>query len=186
MKYWRGYLVAAILGFFSWALMEFAETHAVLLDMVYPYVSRLIQTFIAQWSGGVDFCLWQFLLIVLAVVALASIVLMIVLKWNPIQWFGWILAGASVLFLLHTGLYGLNYYAGDISEDLRMEVTGYTLSELEEAAVYYRDKANELASQVSRDAQGELSYPDFNTLAQQAGAGFQAMTYEQMQPIFAW
>ena len=63
MKYWRGYLVAAILGFFSWALLEFAKNHIVLVDMFYPYMTRMIQGTLAQWSGGTDQLLWQLLLV---------------------------------------------------------------------------------------------------------------------------
>ena len=59
MKYWRGWLTAAILGFFSWALIEFASTHSALIDTVYPYITRLIQGYLAEWTSGVDFCFWQ-------------------------------------------------------------------------------------------------------------------------------
>ena len=56
MKYWRGYLVAAILAACTWAFQEFAQSHSKLVDMVYPYITRMIQTFMAGWSGGVEFC----------------------------------------------------------------------------------------------------------------------------------
>ena len=82
MKYWRGYLTAAIFGFFSWALMEFAKSHDKLIDMIYPYVTRMIQTFLADWSAGTEQLLWQAILLVLVVVVLASIVLMIAMRWN--------------------------------------------------------------------------------------------------------
>ena len=67
MKYWRGYLVALILSVSAWALLQFAASHMVLMDMVYPYMTRLIQTNLATWSSGADFCLWQLLVVVLAV-----------------------------------------------------------------------------------------------------------------------
>lgn len=185
MKYWRGYLTAAIFAAFTWGLMRFAESHAVVVDMVYPYVTRMIQTMLAQWSSGVDFCLWQLIAVLLGVAVLASIVLMIVLRWNPIQWFGWILATASVLFFLHTGIYGLNTYAGALADDIQLNITEYTLQELKEATIYYRDQANVLSTQVSRDGSGDLAYPSFEELAEQAGDGFENLTYEQCQPVFA-
>ena len=92
MKYWRGYLVAAILAACTWGFREFAQSHSKLVDMIYPYVTRMIQNFMAGWSGGVEFCVWQAVLLALAAVGGASSVLMIIFKWNPIQWFGWILA----------------------------------------------------------------------------------------------
>ena len=187
MKYWRGYLVAALAAAGSWGLQVFAESHSVLVDMVYPYVTRMIQTFLADWSGTVSFCVWQVLLMVLVVLALASIVLMILFKWNPIQWFGWVLACACLIGLLNTGMYGLNVYAGDLAQDIRLADTEYkyTVSELEEAAKFYRDKANELADQIKRDAGGDARFPTFEELAQQAGEGFRVLTYDQFYSVFA-
>ena len=48
MKYWRGYLTAAILAAITWAVKSFAENHRAIIDMVYPYTSRLIQTTLAD------------------------------------------------------------------------------------------------------------------------------------------
>ena len=185
MKYWRGYLVAAVFAAITWALMQIGSRFTQLVDMVYPYVMRTMQTMLAQWSGGVDFVLWQVIVIVLAILGLASVVLMIVLRWNPVQWFGWVLSVVSLGFLLYTVTYGLNYYAGSIAEDIRMEVVEYNTEELTEAAIYYRDIANDLASQVDRDASGNVDFGEFDALAQQAGAGFTALTYDYSYSIFA-
>ena len=57
MKYWRGYIVAGVLAAIAAALVAFAEGHTLLIDMFYPYTSRLIQTSLASWSSGADFCL---------------------------------------------------------------------------------------------------------------------------------
>lgn len=185
MKYWRGYLTAAIFGFFSWALIEFAKAHSLLIDMVYPYVTRMLQDLLAQWSSEVTFCLWQFFAIALVVGVLTTIVLAIVLRWNPIQVIGWYAAVASMLFFLHTALYGLNGYAGSIADDIHLHMTEYSLSELEDATVYYRDQANALASKIDRDASGNPVYPEFSELAEQAEAGFEALVYESNYAIFA-
>ncbi len=185
MKYWRGYLTAAIFGFFSWALMEFAKAHSALIDMVYPYVTRMLQDLLAQWSSEVAFCLWQFFAIALVVGILTTIVLAIVLRWNVIQVIGWFTAAASLLFFLHTAGYGLNGYAGSITDDIRLRLTEYSLSELEEATVYYRDQANALASQIDRDASGNAVYPEFEKLAEQAEAGFDTLVYDNNYSIFA-
>ena len=185
MKYWRGYLTAAIIGFFTWGLIEFAEAHTSLIDMIYPYVTRMLQGVLADWSAGVSFCLWQLIAIALVVGILASIVLMIVFRWNFIQWLGWITAGASILLFCHTAFYGLNGYAGTIAQDIRLEMSEYTQEELEEATVYYRDKANELAAKIDRDAMQDPAYPGFHALAEQAGEGFQSLVYDDSYSIFA-
>lgn len=179
MKYWRGYLVAAILAACTWALREFAQTHSKLVDMVYPYVTRMIQNFMAGWSSGADFCVWQAVLLALAAVAVASIVLMIVFKWNPIQWFGWITAVVSLIVLLHTGIFGMNEFAGPIAEDIRLTEAECSDEQLEAAAVYYRDKANELSGQISGSA------ADLAALNAQAVNGFENLVYDYYFSVFA-
>ena len=178
MKYWRGYLVAAILAACTWGFREFAASHSKLVDMVYPYVTRMVQNFMANWSLGVEFCLWQAILLALVTVAVASIVLMIVFKWNPIQWFGWIVAVASLILLLHTGIFGMNEFSGPIAEDIRLTQEECDEDMLKEAAVYYRDKANELSGKVS----GTM---DLNKLNAQAENGFKALVYEEYYSVFA-
>ena len=185
MKYWRGYIAAAIFAAIAWAISEFGKTHTAVVDMVYPYMSRLIQTTLADWSAGVDFCLWQLLAVVLAVVALSTLVIAIILKWNIFQWLGWVLAGASCLWMLHTGIYGLNNHAGPLAEDIRLNVTEYTVTELAEATTYFRDQANKLAREVPRKTNGDLDYPTFEELAEMAGEGFDVLVYERSYSVFA-
>ncbi len=185
MKYWRGYLVAFIFGAIAYFLKAFGERFSTLIDMVYPYVIRTAQSMLAEWSAQVPYNLWQLCAVALGVIALGSVVLMILLKWNPIQWAGWVLAAGAVVYALHTLVFGLNYYAGPLADDIRMDVVEYNLEELTEAAIYYRDKANDLAGQVRRDGEGNVLFSDFETLASQAGNGFETLTYEYSYPIFA-
>ena len=185
MKYWTGYLTAAIVGAITWALMQLAGKFTALVDMVYPYVTRTIQDMLATWSGSLDFCLWQLIAVAAAAVLIGTIVLMIVLRWNPVRWLGWVLAGGSVLYLLHTLVFGLNYYAGPIADDVRLEVRAYSIEELADATAYYRDRANLLADRMNRDSNGDLDFADFETLAAQAADGFDTLVYEHSYPVFA-
>ena len=185
MKYWFGYLTAAIIGALTWVLMQFGERFSTLVDMVYPYVVRTLQGYLAQWSGSVDFLLWQFLAIALAVVILASLVAVIATKKSLIAWGGWVLSAFAFIYLLHTMFWGLNYYAGPLSDDIRMEVSQYTIDELAEATQYYRDRANTLAQRMKRDGTGNLTYPEFHQMADRAGQGFQRLVYNRSFPIFA-
>ena len=185
MKYWTGYLTAGIIGAITWALMRLAEKYGVLVDMVYPYVTRTLQGYLAQWSSGVDFVLWQVGAMVLGVILIAGIVVMIVMKWNPVRYLGWVLAGASLIYFLNTLAFGLNYYAGSLAEDIRLEVRQYTVEELADAAIYYRDKANFLAQNVKRDGNGDVDFDDFDTLALKAENGFRNLVYKHSYPVFA-
>lgn len=182
MKYWRGYLVAAIIAACTWGLEEFAKAHSALVDMIYPYVTRMAQTFLTGWSSSVDFCVWQVLVVAFAVLVLTSAVLMVVLKWNPVQWLGWVLAAASIAVFLNTGIYGLNEYAGPISQDIRLEEADYTLTELEKTAEFYRNKANKAGEQI---AARSSNAPSFDELNEMAGAGFEYMKTQEYQSVFA-
>ena len=65
MKYWFGYLTAAIFGAITWVLMRFGERFSTLVDMVYPYVIRTSESILAQWASGADFPVWQLLAVAL-------------------------------------------------------------------------------------------------------------------------
>ena len=185
MKYWRGYLVAGIMFLAAWALNQFAAAHTQLVDMVYPYMTRLFQTSLAQWASSADFCLWQMMLLLGVGAVFASVILMVVLRWNPAQWFGWILAAVAAVNLLYTGIYGMNQYSGSIADDVRLETSEYSLSAMEDAAKYYLEKAAEYSSKVVRDSSGNVKEADFQELSQDAVKGFQVLVYEKQYPIFA-
>ena len=185
MKYWRGYLVAAVFAGITYFLNRIAEQFPTLVDMIYPYITRMVQNYLVEWSGSAQFLVWQVLVVAMIAVALATVVLMVILKWNPIQWFGWVVAAVSMVFMLHTGLYGLNNYASPLAEDIRLQTGGYTAEELADATRYYRDKANALAARMDRDGSGDLVFSSFEELAAQAGEGFDVLVYERSYSVFA-
>ena len=164
--------------------MQFAQRYSTLVDMVYPYVTRSVQGFLTAWTSGFDFCVWQIAVLVFAVIVLATLVLVFVFKGSLVQWLGWVLAAVSIVFCLHTGVYGLNYYAGPIEDDLRLDMVDYTQSELEEAAEFYRDKANTIAVQLPRDEQGIVKYSSFEELAERAGTGFRNLVLDRSFSIY--
>lgn len=184
MKYWIGYLVAAVFGAISWAMFQFAEAHRVLVDMVYPYMSRLVVTTLSQWNAGGG-CVWQTMLIWLIIIAVVTIILMIIFKWNFFQWLGWALSAVACIFMLDTVLFGLNAYTSPLADDMSLTITDYTVSELNDAAVYFRDQANELAKEVSRDKNGDPDFGTFEDMAIQAADGYKALTYEDAISVFA-
>ena len=185
MKHWWGYLVAAIFAAMSWVLSQLGEKYSQLIDMVYPYVTRTVQSMLSSWTGTVDVLVWQVAVIALVVLALALLVVIILFKDSVIRYVGWVLALVSIGYFLNTGIYGLNYYAGPVSDDIRLEVQDYTQHDLELAATYYRDRANELAAQVSRDPYGDVIFDSFEELAASAGEGFRNLTQNRSYSVFA-
>lgn len=185
MKYWRGYLAAAIIAAINIGLLQIASRYTALVDMFYPYLSRTLQNFLAAWSGAVSINLWQLVIVLALVLLLVTVVLMILLKWNFVQWLGWVLAACSLVWILNTGVYGLNVYAGPLAEDLRLDTSEFSVEDLEDAAIYFRDQANQLALEVERDGESNLVFSDFDTLAAEAGSGFEALVFDKYYSVFA-
>ena len=184
MKYWRGYLTAAILGAFTWVLLQMGQKYTTLVDMVYPYVTRSVQTFLTAWTAPFDFLVWQTAVIFLAIGLIAALVLVFIFKARVIRWLGWAAAAVAAVILLNTGLYGLNKFSGPIEDDLRLDMVDYTQTELENATKFYRNRANELAALVNRDENGEVSFAEFETLAEKTGDGYRYLAREQSFSIF--
>lgn len=185
MKYWRGFLVAAIFAAITWGFVSFAQAHPVLIDMVYPYLSRIYLSAMADWASGTAACLWQVLLILGIGGVLSSAVLMVVLKWNPVQWLGWVLAVAFGVNMLSTVSYSLNAYASPLADDIRLSISDYTVSELNEATLFFRDQANALAEKLERDSEGRPVFGSFEELAAVAHKGFDTLTYDKAISVFA-
>ena len=184
MKYWRGYLTAAILAAFTWVLIQMGQRYTSLVDMVYPYVTRSIQSFLTAWTGGFDFLVWQTAVIFLIITLIATLVLVFIFKAKVIRWLGWAVAAVVAVVLLHTGIYGLNQYAGPIEDDLRMDMVDYTQTELENATVFYRDMANQLAGKITRDENGAPALSEFEDLAAITGDGYRKLARERSYSIF--
>ncbi len=183
MKYWRGYLVALIVAACAFALRAFAATHSVLVDMIYPYVSRMAISFLSGFTVG-KLVWWQLFLLVLAIAIVVYLIICIVRRRNPVRFIGWTMAFISVLFLLHTGIYGLNQYAGTLSDDIRMEKADYSVPDMQNALVYFQNHANDLAAKLPRDKNGD-PIADFDTLANNVTAGFHRLSDEEYYSVFA-
>ena len=184
MKYWRGYLTAAILAAFTWVLIQMGQKYTTLVDMVYPYVTRSVQSFLTAWTGGFDFLVWQTAILFLIIVLIATLVLVFIFRAKIIRWLGWAVAAIVAVVLLHTGIYGLNQYAGPIEDDLRLNMKDYTQTDLEHAAVFYRDMAMELADKVTRDENGAPVLGEFEELAAITGDGYRSLARERSFSIY--
>ena len=184
MKYWRGYLTAAILGAFTWVLIQMGQKYTTLVDMVYPYVTRSVQSFLTAWTSPFDFLVWQTAVIFLAILLIAALVLVFIFRAKVIRWLGWAAAAVAAVILLNTGLYGLNKFSGPIEDDLRLDMVDYTQTELENATTFYRNRANELAALVNRDENGEVSFAEFEALAEKTGDGYRYLAREQSFSIY--
>lgn len=158
------------------AITTLAKRYGQLLDAFYPYVTRWVQTALARISGSFPFPLWQVLGAGLLILLAVTLVLMIRKKKCLIRFLGWVLAAVSLIWCGHTALYGLNHYASPLAQDIHLAQRTLTQEDLENALVYFRDQAGQLAPQLPRDGAGNPVYEDFDALAEKAGRGFENLT----------
>lgn len=178
LKKYTGFIVAGAALLFTAVITLFAKRYGDLLDAFYPYMSRLIQQILAAVSSLFPFTLWQAIVVALVFLCLLSLVFLFVRKRSFLQWLGWWLAIVSLLWTFHTGIHGLNFYASPLAEDIHLSLKKITQEELEQATIYFRDKANALAEALPRDEEGNLLYDDFDTLAKNAGKGYKSLVQE--------
>lgn len=140
----------------------------------YPAFSRWILGVLAGVTSLFPFALWEILLALLLLWFVASLIRAIV-KRRMVRWLTGVLLSVCALVSLYIALWGLNYYAPKMQERLALPIKQYTPAELKEATQYYLDRANALAADVERDENGVMVEYDFDTLAEHAGDGYEAL-----------
>ena len=178
MKKYLGFFVAAGALLLTLAMTALARRYSDLLDTFYPYVTRWGQRILSGISSIFPFTLWQVLAVLLVLLFFGTLGLVIWKKRSIIRWLGWVLAIVSLGWCAHTGIYGLNFYASALSEDIRLEQVALTQNDLENALIFFRDQANALAEKLPRDENGNLLYEDFDALAQKADDGYRNLIKE--------
>lgn len=143
----------------------------------YPQISRAALRFLAGITSVIPYAVWEILLIVLILWFLVSLFVDIC-KGKILQWLSGLLLGASLAVFVFVGLWGLNYFAPSMASRLGLPEEQYTAAELREATEYYRDRANEAAALVERDANGVMVAGNFDELAKAAGNGYEVLSAE--------
>lgn len=156
MRNLRGIIIAAVFGLLTLLLDWAGERFGVLMGMAYPFMSKTVMELVGAWTSQFGFNLWQVVIAVFIVAVLVSFGLAILFRWNLLRWLGCVLAPVSVVLFLHTAVWGLNYHTKPIGEAMMLEVPEYTIGDLKESALYYRQQAEHLTDQVPRDENGDM------------------------------
>lgn len=159
MKNLRGLIITAVICLLTVLLYQTAARFDVLMDMAYPFFSKTLMEILGGFTGKLDFCLWQVALAVYAVAVLVSLALVILFRWNLLRWLGAVLVPVALAGFLQCGIWGLNYHNKPVAESMKLEVKTSTPYQVWQAARYYRNQAEALAGQVSRDTKGDLKLP---------------------------
>lgn len=140
----------------------------------YPAFSRWVTAVLAGATSIVPFALCELLLCALIVWFVISLIRAIV-KRRMVRWLTGVLLCLCILLTSFVGIWGLNYYAPPMRERLGLSDRQFTVQELKEATIYYRDRANELADKVMRGENGVMLDYDFADLAKAAGEGYKTL-----------
>lgn len=172
MRNLRGFLWAAVFLVLTGILQWLGTTYGDVLFMAYPFFSRTVMGLLQAVTSWTSANVWQIAILLAVAAALVSLVCTIAFRHNVIRWLGMIATVCSVVLFLHVGFYALGGYARPLSQEMKMEAAEISQSNLEEATIYYRDQANDLAGRVPREADGGLKFDDFDILAAQAAEGY--------------
>lgn len=143
----------------------------------YPDFSRQAAEILSKISGLMPFPIWEILCGLTILWFLYSLIQSI-RKVRFLRWCAGVLLGASLIIFLYVGLWGLNYYAPPLTEQLELPNEQYTVRQLKEATIYYRDMANAAAQEVDRNEDGSFRSGEFTDLAQIAGESYLSLAEE--------
>lgn len=179
MKTIRRFVFTAVFLVAAFLMVHAARANSDFFYMLFPAITREIQGVLSAITQGLDYVLWQRLLLVLLLWAVVSLILDIILQENLLRWVSGVTVTVSFLLCLYVLMGGLNVFAPSVASDMGLSAdTGYTVEQLQQAAEYYRDQADEYAAQVDRTADGQTAPQKLEVLAAQVDSGLHNMTPE--------
>jgi hypothetical protein len=141
---------------------------------IYIPFSRGIMNILAGFFSVFPVAIWE----ILALAAVIFLLYTMVRDFSDLEflrWFTGIFLAVSVGVFAFMALWGMNYYAPSVQEQLDMESREYSVQELRQAAEYYRDMANKTAGGVKRDEDGAMIPFSFQQQAEKAADGYRIL-----------
>lgn len=178
MKIIRRFVFTAVFLVAAVMLIRAAQENREFLYMFYPSIIReIVLSVLISLTEKLEYILWERVVLVAVIWAAVTLVADIILQENLLRWVSGVTMVASLALLLYVAAGGLNVYSHSVAEDMRLDTNhAYTASDLQLAAEYYRDQANDFAEQVERDSAGNFDAGEFEALAADVGNGLHNMT----------
>lgn len=142
--------------------------------LFYTRFSLGANRFLAGLFGWIPFPVWEPGLIVLVLGGLALLVRSIVVKRFP-RFLARAAVTLSAMLFLFVALWGLNFFAPGIGEEVGLEVGDYSAAQLKQALGYYAEEASRWSTQVERDENGDLVLPPWKELSDGAVASMRSL-----------
>ena len=148
-----------------------------LVFLVYPGISQNILRIVGGFFSVFPIAMWE-ILALMGLIWMVYTFIRDVSDLHIVRWVTGVVLAATVGLFAMTLLWGLNNYSPPMHEKLELSGKDYSLSQLQKAAIYYRDKANEAAKKVSRDADGNMEIDSFRELAREATDSYMLLAVE--------
>ena len=165
-------LLSAIFLVLTVLLVLAAKYAPALVFSFYPELSRKLLSAISSMTRAIPLAVWELLAGLAVLWLLYTFVRIFTQRRSFLCWLAGIVLSVCVGLFLFVALWGLNHFGPTVGEQLGLSVREYTKQELTDATRYYAAQVNALADDVSRDDQGLAQLSSFETLSQQAGAGY--------------
>lgn len=139
--------------------------------LFYPSISQNILRVIGGAFSVFPLSMWELFALALFIWTLYTLIRDV----SDLQFLRWItgfLLCVSIGVFTLTLLWGLNYYSPPMHRQLDLSGKDYSTSQLRQATIYYRDKANQAATGLKRDDSGRILYDSFGDLARDSSDSY--------------
>lgn len=145
-------ILSAIFLALTGVMVAAARTAPDAVFAFYPAFSRKVLAAVSSVTAVVPFCIWE-VAVLLAVLWLVYTLVRVFRHHGRgiLSWLSGIVLTLCVFLFAFVGVWGLNHFGPDVSQQLGLSVREYSAAELTEATRYYAQQATRLASGVRRD-----------------------------------
>lgn len=147
----------------------------------YRNFSRSWISFLSKITGIFPFSIWDILMVLLFMLAIISLIIS-VKRRKIFIWFSNSFLVVSLLCFMAVYGWMLNHYAPALSTYLGLEVTEYSVDQLDETCEYYLLKAAEFSGKMERDNEYHLKEYDVKEIGELSGKAYRNI--EDEHPIF--
>lgn len=163
-------ILSAILLVLTGLLMAVASFAPGLFFGFYTDFSKQILQTIAGVTGQLPFALWEWLLVLIVLIVFWALAK----NRKFIRWLIGIVTACCFGALVFMALWGLNYFAPSVAEQIGLQEQTYSVEQLRQTVVYFADQAGQAANEVERDSDGSM-VRDLDSWTQQAGKGYEVL-----------
>ena len=132
--------------------------------LFYPAISQNILRVVGGFFSAFPLAMWEILALALFIWMIYTLI-RDVSELQILRWITGFALSVSIGIFAVTLLWGLNHYSPPMHQRMGLSGKDYSTSQLRQAAIYYRDKANQAAKNIRRDSDGDMAYDSFRDLS---------------------